>query len=190
MPNLGLGDRNGFHSEGDGSNRYPSYIQYHIDDSPLVGILCLRVTALYKGVRWVIWPLWVSFVILHGIRSSIALFGIISMASEWIYHQGSSRLIFSSAVSVEYSFIGEQCLPANQLKEGSLPTSYLAVLAPTLLDLILLVLTIVKAFKATAISGSYPSSPIVCVVFDFGLSLKPSLPHSRCARCCATSFCM
>ena len=150
----------------------------------------MRVTALYKGVPWVTWPLWVSFVIFHGIRSILAILGIISVTGEWIYYQGSSRLILSSAAGVKYSLRGNQCLPGAPSKMKSSAPAYLAVLAPTTLDLILLVLTIVKAFRSNAMSRSHPSSPIVCVVFYFSLSLKPIVLHPRCARYCATSFCM
>jgi hypothetical protein len=75
---------------------------------------------------------------------------------------------------MEYSTLGSQCLPGETAKMNSVAPSYLAVVAPTILDLVLLVLTIVKAFK---VSESYPSSPIVRVVLDFGLSLKPIYIH-------------
>ena len=39
-------------------------------------MLCLRVAALYQGVTGVIWLLWVSFALCHGIRMAFNLNGI------------------------------------------------------------------------------------------------------------------
>jgi hypothetical protein len=50
-------------------------------------MFCLRVTALYKGVRWVVWPVWIAFVAFHGIRMIIAIRGMAIIACEWIHHQ-------------------------------------------------------------------------------------------------------
>ena len=38
-------------------------------------MLCLRVAALYQGVTWVIWLLWVSFALRHEMRTAFNLFG-------------------------------------------------------------------------------------------------------------------
>jgi hypothetical protein len=130
------------------------------------------VAALYNGARWVVWSIWVVFVVLHGIRLIVAIIGVVRLASEWIYHQGSWRLISSNAAHMAYSPLGGQCLPGFTSRVSTSPTTYLPALAPTILDLYLLVLTIVKAFKSAALSKSHPSSPIVCIVLDFGLSLK------------------
>jgi hypothetical protein len=45
-------------------------------------MLCLRVAALYRGVRWVTWSLWIGFVVLHGMRSLLAILGSMLMAGE------------------------------------------------------------------------------------------------------------
>ena len=92
---------------------------------------------------------------------------------------------------VKYSPISGQCLQGSGsgAKMKSSAPGYLAVVAPTTLDLFLLVLTVVKVFKSSALSKSHPSSPIVCVALDFGLSLKTILRPPRCARCCAMNFC-
>jgi hypothetical protein len=39
----------------------------------LIALLCLRVVALYHGVRWVKWLLWIGFVLSYGVRSGLNL---------------------------------------------------------------------------------------------------------------------
>ena len=39
-------------------------------------MLCLRVAALYRDVTVIIWLLWVSFALCHGIRMAFNLNGI------------------------------------------------------------------------------------------------------------------
>ena len=153
-------------------------------------MLCLRVAALYNDVRWVFWSVWICFVIFHGIRAILAILGMILVARELLYHQVLSRLISSNAVGAKYSLISSQCLQESGARFHSSGPSILAVITPTTLDLYLLVLTIVKASRSDVLSKSHPSSPIVCVVLDFGFSLETILRPPRCARCCATKFCM
>ena len=153
-------------------------------------MLCLRVAALYKEERWVVWSVWVGFVICHGIRMIMSLFAIMTLAGECLYHHGFSRLISVNAAGYKYSPIGGLCLPGGTWKFISSASAYVSISFATIFDLHLLVLTIVKALKSTAISKSHPSSPIVCVALDFGSSLKLILRPPRCVRCCATKFCM
>lgn len=112
-------------------------------------------------------------------------------AAMWIesnvYYQAFSRLISPNAVGAKYSPIGGQCLQESAAKFKSSVPSVLAVIDPTTLNLFLLILTIVKAFRGNALSKSHPSSPTVCIAPDFGLSMKTIL---RPPRCCVTNFCM
>ena len=47
-------------------------------------MLCLRVAALYKDVRSVIWFLWVGFVIFHGTRMILSILATIVVAGEYV----------------------------------------------------------------------------------------------------------
>ena len=106
-------------------------------------------------------------------RAVLAIWGVVDLAREWLYDQGFSRLISANAAHLKYSLIGGQCLLGSSIgKRQYHPTTYLAILSDTLLDLYLLILTTVKAFRSAALSKSHPSSPIVCLALDFGLSLN------------------
>ena len=155
-------------------------------------MLCLRVAALYNDVRWVVWTVWVGFVIFHGMRIVLAVFGMVFVAGAWLYHPGFSRLISANAAEIKYSLISGQCLLGLGHIWGlhASATTYLAIASITVLDLYLLVLTTVKAFRSAALSKSHPSSPIVCLTLGFSSSLKLILRPPRCARCCVTNFCM
>src|SRR5258706_5613086 len=153
-------------------------------------MLCLRVAALYNDVRWVIWSLRVGFVIFQGTCVMASLLAIIAVSGEYLYHHRFSRLISVNTAGMKYSPIGGQCLPGSTWKLISSAPAYVSISCATILDLFLLVLTIAKALKSTAISKSHPSSPIECVALDFGSSLKLILRPPSCARYCATKFCM
>ncbi len=155
-------------------------------------MLCMRVAALYNDVRWVVWSVWASFVIFHGMRMILAIFGMVTVSGAWLYHLGFSRLISANEVEVKYSLIGGQCLlgVGPSWARHASATTYLAISSVTILDFFLLVLTTVKAFRSTALSKSHPSSPIVCLALGVGSSLKLILRPPRCVRCCATNSCM
>jgi len=136
-------------------------------------MLCLRVAALYKGVRWVTWTLWISFAAFSGMRIAVNILGVSHFSGKLAYHQGSSRLTSSYIAAMTYSLIGGQCLPGRAGKRSSSPVlGILSIVAPTILDLFLLALTMAKALKSAA---SHPSSQIVRVVLDSDLWLKPIL---------------
>jgi len=132
----------------------------------------LRVAALYKGVRWVIWTLWISFVVFIGMRAISTILGSISFSGKLAYHQGLSRLTPSYVAAMAYSPIGGQCLAGSAGKNGGPVVGVFATLGATMLDLFLLTLTMVKALKSAA---SHPSSRIVCLALNFDLWLKPML---------------
>ena len=132
----------------------------------------MRVAALYKGVRWVTWTLWIGYALAQVIRAVCHLLGTLVISRMLARHQGSSSLTLPHVANMGYSHIGRQCLPTSAGKLETLTVPILATLTPTSLDLFLLILTIVKAVKSSALSESHPSSPIVCVVLDFDLWLK------------------
>ena len=134
----------------------------------LKGMLCLRLAALYKDVRWVTWCLWIGFAIFHGTRVILALFGMAVFASESICIRGNSEPTFSYLDGIVYSSIGRQCLVGITGKIQSPVSGYLAIVAPSTLDAFLLLLTIVKAFRNTVLLDSYAGSKVVYVAFDFG----------------------
>ena len=140
----------------------------------LIALLCLRVAALYKGVRWVTWSLWIGFVLSQVIRIACTLLGTAILSGMLACHQGLSSLTPSHVGHMGYSNIGRQCLPRSSLRVaiGTHATALLLALVPTILDTFILTLTIVKAMKSNALSGSHPSSSIVRVGLHFGLWLK------------------
>ena len=50
----------------------------------LIALLCLRVVALYHGVRWMKWLLWIGFVFCHEIRLGLTTAGGYYFAGEYI----------------------------------------------------------------------------------------------------------
>ena len=148
-------------------------------------MLCLRVAALYKGVRWVIWAVWASFTCAHVMRATIDLIGTSLFTGKSAHHLGSSGLTSSFVANMTYSHIGRQCIPGKSGKiggPGPIVSIFYAVV-PTTLNLFLLTLTLVKAIKTTALAHSHPSSPIVCAVLNFDLWLRLTLITLRCAHC-------
>ena len=136
-------------------------------------MLCLRVVALYKSVRWVIWTTWFGFTVSHVIRTTIDLIGASTISGKLAHHLGSSGLTPSYAASMAYSNIGRQCLPGKSGKIGGGPiVSIIYAVIPTAFDLFLLTLTLVKSMKTTGFSHSHPSASIVCAVLNFDLWLK------------------
>lgn len=57
------------------------------NDQRFTVLFTLRVSALYRGVRWARWPLWFSFVLFHGLRSGLLLFGDIVIYGEFTHNQ-------------------------------------------------------------------------------------------------------
>ena len=140
----------------------------------LLALLCLRVAALYKGVRWVTWTLWIGFVLSQVLRAAASLLGTTILFGMLTCHQLPSSLTPSHAGHMGYSDIGHQCLPRSSAKGAitSPATAVVIAVAPTILDTFILTLTIVKAMRSNALSGSHPSSSIVRVALDFGLCSK------------------
>jgi len=89
-------------------------------------LLTLRVTALYRGVRWFTPLLWVTFVLFQGLRTSMMLFATVSLYG-----------------SLKYSPVSNVCVPTN--------TSYRSaalLMVPGIYDFLLLGLTLVKGVKS------------------------------------------
>jgi len=84
--------------------------------------------------------------------------------------------------TVIYSPLSEQCVTAGLKRlKNPLPGGLVALFAPMALDLLILGLTFIKAFKNNRLLGSHSSSAIVGVVFHFGFSSTP-IPVSRCEQ--------
>jgi len=84
--------------------------------------------------------------------------------------------------TVIYSPLSEQCVTSGlKSLKNPLPGGLVTLLAPLTVDLLILGLTITKAFKSNILSESHPSSPIVGVVSHFGFSSKP-IPVFRCEQ--------
>ena len=108
------------------------------------------------------------------------------LASLLTHHQSSSGLTLSFVAVTVYSHIGGQCLPGvlHLGRISPLVNGLIVGVLPTALDILLLTLTVVKVLKMNALSESHPSLPIVRVVLDFELWLKPiNLDPPRCAYC-------
>jgi len=41
----------------------------------LIALICLRAIALYGGVRWVKWLVWIGFVLCYGLRLGLNIAG-------------------------------------------------------------------------------------------------------------------
>ena len=140
-------------------------------------MLCLRVAALYKGVRWAVWAVWAGFTCTHVMRATIDLIGTSIFGGKLAHFLEASGLTPSFVVSMTYSHIGRQCLAGKLGKIGGTSPiiSIFYAVIPTTLNLFLLTLTLVKAIKTTALSHSHPSSPIVCAVLNLDFWLRLTL---------------
>ena len=52
----------------------------------------MRLAALYREVRWVVWALWIGFVISIGIRTVLAIVGSIGLAGELTLSENAGEL--------------------------------------------------------------------------------------------------
>jgi hypothetical protein len=120
-------------------------------------LLTLRVTALYRDVRLVVWMIWVSFVVFQGFRLGILSFGTIAIFGELSFNERYQQTDFAFAESIIYSPISRVCIAGSMSYR---PTGLIGV--PVIFDLLLLVLTARKAIRSPA---SLRSSSIVCVKF-------------------------
>jgi len=76
--------------------------------------------------------------------------------------------------TVIYSLLSEQCVTSGlKTLKNPLPGSLITLLGPLMVDLLILGLTITKAFKSDTLLESHPSSPIVGGVFHFDFSSEP-----------------
>jgi hypothetical protein len=128
----------------------------------------MRVVALYSGVQWMPWLLWTGYVLFYGTRVGIILGGNYFFAGEptkqWKYINFIG-LTLSNAESLFYSVESQQCLSGGMKGMSSPATGITTVVAPTVFDIVLLVLTIAKIFKSAALE-KHNGSPVVCVTFD------------------------
>ena len=89
-------------------------------------------------------------------------------------------------MKVVYDPTLDQCFPGDLGVLNSRVVPVMLLVVPTTFDLGLLVLTIVKASRSRTFPESHPSSPIVCVIFNFSLSLTPKIDtpdaHTRPGR--------
>ena len=108
-------------------------------------LLVIRVAALYRGVRWVLRLLWLAFALFQGFRSAILLFGAATLFSELTLKQCTSKLTSLYAESVTHSQISNMCIVGTS---NYRLTALVAI--PTILDLLLFVLTAAKAIRGPA----------------------------------------
>jgi len=74
--------------------------------------------------------------------------------------------------SAFYSSRSDKCL-SGAMKQSNTPLyGIISVVSPMPFDILLLALTIIKAFKSNTLLDSHPIPPIVCVVLHFDLSSK------------------
>ena len=118
-------------------------------------LLTLRVAALYHGTQWATRLIWLFFAIFHGLRLGVILFGDAAIFRKWTLNNGTSRLTSSHVEAIIYSPTSNMCVPGST---NYRPTALIAV--PTMLDLLLLVLTILKAVKSPV---SLKTNSIVCM---------------------------
>ena len=105
-------------------------------------LFSLRVAALYRGVRGVIWLLWPAFAVFQGLRVAVLLFGDAEIFGEPTFKQLYKQTDSTDAGSIGYSPISNLCIVGST---NYRPTALIAV--PTVLDLLLLVLTALKAIR-------------------------------------------
>jgi hypothetical protein len=65
---------------------FVSAFTFNINSSFTV-LLTLRVAALYRNVRGVLWLLWLSFALFHGLRLAIILYGDVVIFSTLKFNQ-------------------------------------------------------------------------------------------------------
>jgi hypothetical protein len=118
-------------------------------------LFTLRVEALFRGVRWFKWLLWITFTIFQGMRSGILLFGDAVIYSELTVKQRTSQLTSHYAVGIKYSPKSNLCIVGSMKYR---PTALIGV--PTIFDSLLLVLTALKAIRSPA---SIKKDSIVCM---------------------------
>ena len=118
-------------------------------------MLTLRVAALYRRVRWVVWPLWVAYALFMSLRIGLNLAAYIEIYRELAFGQLCQQTDFVYAESSMPSPISGRCIIANT---NYRPTIYIVV--PTLFDILLLALTVFKAIKSP---DSLREGSIVCV---------------------------
>ena len=107
-------------------------------------LLTLRVTALYGSVRWIVWLLWLGFAAFHGLRMVVLLFGEYVVFSNVTFIQPDQQTDFVCAGAVMYSPINRLC---EISRLGSRSTAVMAIV-PAIFDLILLILTALKALRS------------------------------------------
>ena len=128
------------------------------NDPRFTALLTLRVTALYRKVRWAVWFLWLAFALFQGLRAITFLFGAALSFSTVAFSQLYNQTDFMYADEVEYSPISHMCEVGNLANRS---TGFLAI-APIPFDLLLLVLTTSKVMRS---STSLKSNTIVRVEF-------------------------
>ena len=113
-------------------------------------LLTLRVTALYRNVRWGVWLLWLAFAIFQGIRVAILLFGEATLYSDVTLFQLYQMTDLVYADTIEYSPISRICVVGSVSYR---PTALIGI--PTLFDLLLLVLTACKAVRSPSLKSNF-----------------------------------
>ena len=121
----------------------------------LQGLLTLRVAALYRHVKWVVWPLWVTYACFLLLRIALSLYGNMEISSELAFSQLYQQTDFVHAESIMPSPVSGRCIVGNT---NFRPTNYIVI--PALFDVLLLALTVFKAIRSPA---TLREGSIVCV---------------------------
>ncbi|SRR5258706_14412221 len=107
-------------------------------------LLTLRVTALYRNVRWAVWLLWLGFALFHGLQAVVLLFGQYVVYSKVAFSQMYQQTDLVYVEAIVYSPINHIC-EMGHISNRS--TAFMSIV-PTIFDLLLLILTAYKALRS------------------------------------------
>ena len=118
-------------------------------DQGFTVLLTLRVTALYRNMRWAVWLLWLAFAIFQGMRVAVLVFGQVVVYSEVTFSRLYQQADLMYAGTIKYSPISRICVVGSASYR---PTALIGI--PTLFDLLLLVLTTCKALRSPSLKSN------------------------------------
>ena len=109
-------------------------------------LLTLRVRALYRNVRWVLWVVWIAFALFQALRWATILYGQALVYGEVSLSQLYQQTDIMFAENIDYSPINRTC-EVPHVRSQLTAFTFIGLL-PTLFDLMLLVLTALKALMS------------------------------------------